>query len=114
MGVVPCGPSGIELNSSFATRGAASYKEDLGAALVNFARVVPDGLLVFFPSYSVLADCLAAWKTPRAGARALGAGGAGWPTAWQRGGWPGWVSARPAGGGGGGRVGHPSGARVQG
>ena len=28
------------------------YKEDLGNALVNYARLVPDGLLVFFPSYT--------------------------------------------------------------
>lgn len=37
---------------------------DLGNAIVNFSRVVPDGLLVFFPSYSVLAACHAAWQVP--------------------------------------------------
>ncbi len=33
-----------------------------GAAVVNLARVVPDGLLVFFPSYVVLQSCIEAWK----------------------------------------------------
>lgn len=37
-------------------------QNDLGNALVNMSRVVPDGLLVFFPSYAVLASCSAAWK----------------------------------------------------
>jgi regulator of telomere elongation helicase 1 len=39
-------------------------RDDLGNALVNFARVVPDGLLVFFPSYGVLTSCVEAWKVP--------------------------------------------------
>ncbi len=37
--------------------------------LVNCSRLVPDGLLVFFPSYSALNSALAHWKvrctTPR-------------------------------------------------
>lgn len=33
----------------------AHRSSDLGMALVNFARIVPDGLLVFFPSYALLA-----------------------------------------------------------
>lgn len=39
------------------------YREDLGNAIVNFARTVPDGLLVFFPSYIVLQSCIEFWKT---------------------------------------------------
>lgn len=30
---------------------------------VNFARIVPDGLLVFFPSYYLLNSCIEAWQT---------------------------------------------------
>jgi hypothetical protein len=29
---------------------------------VNFARIVPDGLLVFFPSYYLLDQCISCWK----------------------------------------------------
>lgn len=39
------------------------YRDDLGHAIANFARVVPDGLLVFFPAYSLLTACLDHWKT---------------------------------------------------
>jgi regulator of telomere elongation helicase 1 len=60
---MPAGPSGGVLNSSFRTRDTAEYKLELGLAIVNVARIVPDGLLVFFPSYGVLAACIEAWQT---------------------------------------------------
>ena len=62
-GVVPVGPTGHSLNSSYNTRDDPGYKSDLGNAIVNFARVVPDGLLVFFPAYAVLNSCIEYWKT---------------------------------------------------
>ena len=30
--------------------------------IANFARIVPDGLLVFFPSYGVMDQCISSWK----------------------------------------------------
>ena len=63
VGVAPVGPSGHALNSSFNTRDSVGYKKDLGMALANWARVVPDGLLVFFPSYRVLEMCVDFWKS---------------------------------------------------
>ena len=59
---MPVGPSGHALNSSYNTRDVPGYKRDLGMALANWARVVPDGLLVFFPSYRVLEMCVDFWK----------------------------------------------------
>lgn len=61
-GVLPVGPSNGKLNSSFKHRSNDSYKSELGNAIVNIARVVPHGLLVFFPSYNVLSSCVDAWK----------------------------------------------------
>ncbi|XP_016649189.1 PREDICTED: regulator of telomere elongation helicase 1 homolog [Prunus mume] len=61
-GVVPAGPSGFSFNSSYRNRDSLEYKRDLGNAIVNFARIVPDGLLVFFPSYYILDQCIACWK----------------------------------------------------
>lgn len=61
-GVVPVGPSGHPLNSSYRTRETLKYKQELGIAIVNFARIVPDGLLVFFPSYSMMDKCIDCWK----------------------------------------------------
>ncbi|KAK9916347.1 hypothetical protein WJX75_001590 [Coccomyxa subellipsoidea] len=63
VGVVPVGPKGVVLNSSYATRTSPAYMEDLGLALANWARIVPDGLLVFFASYTVLEACLCHWKS---------------------------------------------------
>ncbi|GBG60221.1 hypothetical protein CBR_g3464 [Chara braunii] len=65
IGVVRTGPSGVPLNSSYRNRDSIEYKIDLGNAIVNWARIVPDGLLVFFPSYSFLTTCIKAWKTMR-------------------------------------------------
>lgn len=62
VGVVPVGPTGAALNSSYGSRDSPAYKTDLGLALANWARIVPDGLLVFFPSYVVMAACIAHWK----------------------------------------------------
>ncbi|XP_024022473.1 regulator of telomere elongation helicase 1 homolog isoform X2 [Morus notabilis] len=62
-GVVPCGPSSYSFNSSYRSRDSLEYKQELGNAIVNFARIVPDGLLVFFPSYYLLDQCIACWKT---------------------------------------------------
>ena len=72
VGVVPVGPKGAALNSSYNNRDSREYKEDLGYAVVNFARMVPDGLLVFFPSYGVLKSCTDFWKNTSVG----GTGGA--------------------------------------
>ncbi|WZZ05552.1 hypothetical protein YC2023_091473 [Brassica napus] len=61
-GVVSAGPSGCVLNSSYRNRDVPEYKQELGNAIVNFSRVVPDGLLVFFPSYYLMDRCIAFWK----------------------------------------------------
>ena len=45
LGVLPVGPSNVRLNSSYKSRNLPEYKKDLGNAIANFARVVPDGLL---------------------------------------------------------------------
>ncbi|KAK1860558.1 hypothetical protein I4F81_003146 [Pyropia yezoensis] len=65
--VVPVGPSGGALNSSYATRSTFSYRMELGRSLANFSRVIPGGLLVFFPSYAVLDGCVAFWQATRLG-----------------------------------------------
>eukprot|EP00158_Paraphelidium_tribonemae_P007203 Partr_v1_DN28152_c0_g1_i2_m55324 putative helicase 1 len=75
VGVVPRGPSGHVLNSSFKNRDLAAYKTDLGNVLVNFCRVIPDGVLVFFPSYGNMDQCVQEWMKPNANNQ---------PSLWQR------------------------------
>jgi regulator of telomere elongation helicase 1 len=66
------GPSGKKLNSSYRFRDTEEYKVELGNVVVNFARIIPDGLLVFFPSYGVMRACVETWKSY------------GTPTIWER------------------------------
>lgn len=63
--MVRTGPTGGTLNSSFQQRDSDQYKHELGSAILQVAQIVPDGLLVFFPSYWIMEQCIAAWKTPR-------------------------------------------------
>jgi len=67
VGVVPRGPMRHPLNSSYAHRSTAQYKQELGSAVRNLAKLVPDGLLVFFPSYAVMDDCVGFWKAANGG-----------------------------------------------
>lgn len=64
VGTVPKGPSGIELTSAYTQRESDAAKKDLGNAIINFCRLIPQGVLVFFPSYSALASAHAAWARP--------------------------------------------------
>lgn len=58
------GPNGLRggrLTSAFYARGEESDLE-LGRSLIQLATVIPDGMLVFFPSYSSLYSSLEVWK----------------------------------------------------
>lgn len=55
------GPNGIPFNSSY-TKKSDEYKEEIGNFVVSLSRVIPDGMLIFFPSYSSLQETLQNWK----------------------------------------------------
>lgn len=59
---IQSGPNGVELSSAFDKRTLDLCKRELGLTILKVAQVVPDGLLVFFPSYSVMQDCVENWK----------------------------------------------------
>ncbi|CAG8485472.1 5906_t:CDS:10 [Ambispora gerdemannii] len=67
VGVIKKGPTGIALNSSYNSRNNANYQQELGRTIVNFSRFIPDGLIVFFPSYGVMNDCIKNWQRPTPG-----------------------------------------------
>ncbi|XP_022350036.1 regulator of telomere elongation helicase 1 isoform X2 [Enhydra lutris kenyoni] len=62
VGIVPKGPDGAQLSSAFDRRFSDVCLSSLGKALGNIARVVPHGLLVFFPSYPVMEKSLEFWR----------------------------------------------------
>ncbi|XP_077991647.1 regulator of telomere elongation helicase 1-like [Glandiceps talaboti] len=60
--IVTKGPDGTALNSSYENRSSVDYMQSLGNAIVNYSRIVPNGLLVFFPSYPVMNKCMEVWQ----------------------------------------------------
>ncbi|XP_072269760.1 regulator of telomere elongation helicase 1 [Pyxicephalus adspersus] len=62
VGVVPQGPDGAKLSSAFDRRFSTDYLSSLGKTVGNIARVVPHGLLIFFPSYPVMDKSIEFWK----------------------------------------------------
>lgn len=71
VGVVGAGVTGKRLNSSYNFRSTEMYLLELGNTIVNFTRLVPHGLLVFFPSYSILEESIDKWQRPAVGEAAL-------------------------------------------
>lgn len=64
VGICKQGPAGAKLSSSFADRKNDAIKQDLGSLVIRVAEQVPDGLLVFFPSYSVMSETVNYWQRP--------------------------------------------------
>ena len=62
VGIIPQGPDGKKLNSSYKFRSTAEYQVSLGNTVVNLSRIIPNGLLVFFPSYPVMDMVVAKWQ----------------------------------------------------
>uniref|UniRef100_A0A5F8H1E7 Regulator of telomere elongation helicase 1 n=1 Tax=Monodelphis domestica TaxID=13616 RepID=A0A5F8H1E7_MONDO len=62
VGIVPKGPDGVLLSSAYDKRFSDECLSSLGKTIGNIARVVPHGLLVFFPSYPVMEKSLEYWR----------------------------------------------------
>uniref|UniRef100_A0A3Q4BVD7 Regulator of telomere elongation helicase 1 n=1 Tax=Mola mola TaxID=94237 RepID=A0A3Q4BVD7_MOLML len=60
--VIDRGPDGVELSSAFHRRFDPENMASLGNTVANLSRVVPHGLLVFFPSFPLMEKTLDFWK----------------------------------------------------
>lgn len=60
--VVDRGPDGVHLSSAFDRRFVPENMASLGNTVANLSRVVPDGLLVFFPSFPLMEKTLEFWR----------------------------------------------------
>lgn len=69
--VVGKGVTGKLLSSSYERRQDREYYTELGNTLVSLSRVIPAGMLIFFPSYGVMQTCVEKWGGP-ASSRRLG------------------------------------------
>ncbi|KAM4610026.1 regulator of telomere elongation helicase 1 [Polymixia lowei] len=60
--IVDRGPDNVALSSAFDRRFVPENMASLGNTVANLGRVVPHGLLVFFPSYPVMDKTLEFWR----------------------------------------------------
>ncbi|CAG9762248.1 unnamed protein product [Ceutorhynchus assimilis] len=60
--ILPMGPSGEALNSSYRNRDNPNYVAALGRVLVNLTSIIPNGVLIFFPSYPIMLKCKTFWE----------------------------------------------------
>uniref|UniRef100_A0A1I7SW18 Helicase ATP-binding domain-containing protein n=1 Tax=Bursaphelenchus xylophilus TaxID=6326 RepID=A0A1I7SW18_BURXY len=61
----------VDLYGTFQNRGSDSYINGIGDIIVELVESVPQGMLVFFPSYSQMKTFLDKWKKPSNGLQAL-------------------------------------------
>lgn len=59
----PNGGPGTVFDFSFSKRSQLPLVRDLGQALLNLCTVVPDGVVVFFPSYGYLDEVVKVWMS---------------------------------------------------
>lgn len=62
--VVGKGVSGKALTSTFNRRDDIEYVTELGNTIISLTRVIPGGVLIFFPSYGAMETCLEKWGGP--------------------------------------------------
>lgn len=60
--LITAGPAGVPLNFSYESRNNKSMIKDLGMIILNYARVIPDGLVIFFTSFSYMDFVIDCWK----------------------------------------------------
>ncbi|XP_026110715.1 regulator of telomere elongation helicase 1-like isoform X2 [Carassius auratus] len=60
--IIEKGPDGVKLSTAFDRRFVPENMSSMGNTLVNLTRLVPHGLLVFFPSYPVMDKTLEFWR----------------------------------------------------
>lgn len=61
--VVAQGPRNVAMNGSYRFTGSTAWQDSVGEAILSYSKVIPGGLLVFFPSYRLLRDCSNRWQT---------------------------------------------------
>ena len=62
--VIGKGVSGKTLTSTYNRRDDSNYILELGNTIISLCRVIPGGVLIFFPSYGVMETCIERWGGP--------------------------------------------------
>ncbi|KAG7384281.1 Fanconi anemia group J protein [Phytophthora pseudosyringae] len=62
IGAVMNGPGNVDLQSTYNNQQDPRYQDSMGQLLLQYSQAVPGGILMFFPSYSLLNKLTARWK----------------------------------------------------
>jgi len=60
--VVPVGPTGVQFQFTFGARAATPQLDELGRLLLSLAASVPDGIVVFLPSFGYEEQVVSHWQ----------------------------------------------------
>jgi len=60
--VIASGPNNQPLNAGFKSRNDWTFQDELGSSVERWAKIVPHGMLMFFPSYSLMDTIVRRWR----------------------------------------------------
>lgn len=61
-GSICAGPDKVKISATYEQSQKVEFQDSVGASIAAIAATVPDGLLVFLPSYSMLDRLMERWK----------------------------------------------------
>ncbi len=61
-GAIGRGADGATLQATYKQADTTAFQDSVGKSVVEVCRVVPDGVLMFLPSYSMLDRLVSRWK----------------------------------------------------
>ena len=61
------GPNGLDFDFTYESRNLPRTIDELGECLLTLSKIVPDGLVVFFPSYAYLEQVISKWTAKKPG-----------------------------------------------
>ncbi|ETL36675.1 hypothetical protein F442_11679 [Phytophthora nicotianae P10297] len=62
VGALMNGPGGVDLLSTYKNQQNFQYQDSMGYLLLQYAQMIPGGILMFFPSYALMGILKARWE----------------------------------------------------
>ncbi|KAG1712977.1 hypothetical protein DVH05_000707 [Phytophthora capsici] len=62
VGALMTGPGSVDLLSTYKNQQSFKYQDSMGYLLLQYAQMIPGGILMFFPSYALMGILRARWK----------------------------------------------------
>ncbi|TDH65389.1 hypothetical protein CCR75_003006 [Bremia lactucae] len=62
IGTIMHGPGNVDLQSTYDNQQDPRYQDSMGQLLLQYSQAIPGGILMFFPSYSLLNKVTVRWK----------------------------------------------------